>query len=254
MSGRLFLAAAVVAVAAAGATAQDRKLRSATEWLSADLKEEQADQIRNRGLLWVDHGAQLWQTAPRAESQSCQACHGDAAASMKGVATRFPRVIGGRLTNLEGAINACRTSRQGGAALAYDGQDLLGLTSYVAVQSRGMAMAVDVSGAARPFLEAGRDFYRTRQGQLNLACGQCHDDNVGRKLRGDTISSGLGTGYPAYRLEWQGLGSLYRRLRACQIGVRATPFGAGSDEHLALELYLAARAAGQPLEAPAIRK
>jgi len=50
------------------------------------------------------------------------------------------------------------------------------------------------------------------------------------------------------------MGSLHRRLRACSLGVRATQFPYGSAEYLALELYLAARAQGLPVEAPGIRR
>lgn len=117
-----------------------------------------------------------------------------------------------------------------------------------------MPLSVSADGAAKPFFEAGKAFYERRQGQLNLACTQCHDGLVGRKLRGDTISHGVGTGYPAYRLEWNGLGSLHRRLRACSLGVRATQFAYGSDEYLALELYLAVRARGLAVEAPGLRR
>jgi len=60
-----------------------------------------------------------------------------------------------------------------------------------------------------------------RQGQLNLACAQCHDDNIGRKLAGIEMPQAHPTGYPLYRLEWQSLGSLQRRLRNCMIGIRA---------------------------------
>jgi sulfur-oxidizing protein SoxA len=73
-------------------------------------------------------------------------------------------------------------------------------------------------------------------------------------LRGDTISHGVGTGYPAYRLEWNDVGSLHRRLRACSLGVRAIQFDYGSPEYLNLELYLAWRARGLPIETPAIRR
>jgi sulfur-oxidizing protein SoxA len=227
---------------------------SASAFLSPELKAEQADEARNRGMLWVEQGQALWQTPPAAGAPACTACHGEVQASMTGTATRYPKVMGGRVVNLEGAINACRTARQNAPALGYDSQDLLALTALVAHQSRGLPMAVVSNGPAADKIAVGRDFYETRQGQLNLACSQCHDDHVGRKLRGDTISGGVGTGYPAYRLEWQGVGSLYRRLRACQIGVRAEPFAAGSDEHLALELYLAVRANGLPIETPALRR
>ena len=61
------------------------------------------------------------------------------------------------------------------------------------------------------------------------------------------------TGYPLYRLEWQGLGSLQRRLRGCMTGVRAEPWPYGAPELVALELYLAARAGGMRMETPAVR-
>jgi sulfur-oxidizing protein SoxA len=245
------------AVGAAGLSANEpTPLVSATRFLSDELRGEQQDEARNRGMLWVDQGAELWRRAPATSQPSCATCHGDAKTSMSGVAARYPAIDAatGRLQNVEGRINACRERHQKSAPLAYESDDLLALTAYLAFLSRGRPVSVATDGAAAPALELGRRFWSERQGQLNLACTHCHDDNVGRRLRGDTISSGLPTAYPAYRLEWQGLGSLYRRLRACQIGVRAEPFQAGSDIHLALELFLADRARGAMIEAPAIRR
>ena len=53
-----------------------------------------------------------------------------------------------------------------------------------------------------------------REGQLNLACTNCHDDNFDKRLAGAPITQGQPTGYPLYRLEWQTLGSLERRCAA----------------------------------------
>ena len=125
--------------------------------------------------------------------------------------------------------------------LAYESDDLLALTAFLARQSTGLPFSVRIDGPAASHYAAGERFFFTRQGQLDIACNQCHDDLVGRKLRGDTISSGLPTGYPVYRLDWQKMGSLHRRLRACALGVRAEQLGYGSPEYLDLELYLAAR-------------
>ena len=73
------------------------------------------------------------------------------------------------------------------------------------------------------------------------------------RLGGSPIPQAHPTGYPIYRLEWQGLGSLQRRLRACMSGVRAEPFAWGAPELVELELYLARRARGMPLETPGVR-
>ena len=49
------------------------------------------------------------------------------------------------------------------------------------------------------------------------------------------------------------MGTLARRLRSCVAGVRAEPFAPGAVEWVELELHLAARARGMPLETPAVR-
>jgi sulfur-oxidizing protein SoxA len=230
--------------------------RSGSTFLSPALRAQQDDDGANPGMLWVAQGEQLWAEPAGASGKSCASCHGDAAASMKGVAARYPAIdaASGRLMNLELRINQCRSQRQGAPALAWESSELLALTSYVAFQSRGLPIKVAIDGPARPHFEAGREFFMTRQGQLNLACSQCHDDHWGRQLRGDTISQGHPTGFPIYRLEWQSAGSLQRRLRVCSLGVRAEVLDYGAPEYLALELYLAARAEGLPIETPALRR
>lgn len=246
----------VVMAALLPALAQAEPLPSGTSFLGDDLKARQADEAANPGMLWVDEGARLWETAQGPAGKACASCHGAAEDSMRGVAARYPAVDArsGDLLNLEGRINRCRVRHQGAEPYPYESDALLGLTAFVARQSLGMPMQVETGGAAAPFYEAGKAFFHRRQGQLNLSCAQCHDDNAGRPLRGDTISYGLGNGYPAYRLEWQSLGSLQRRLRSCSFGVRAVQFGYGSPEYLSLELYLAKRAEGVAVETPAIRR
>ena len=75
----------------------------------------------------------------------------------------------------------------------------------------------------------------------------------GRRLAGALIPQAHPTGYPLYRLEWQDLGSLQRRLRNCLTGVRAQPFSQGAPEYIELELFLMARAKGMAMETPAVR-
>ncbi|MCW8086590.1 sulfur oxidation c-type cytochrome SoxA [Sabulicella glaciei] len=226
------------------------EIRPTSEYLSPEIRAAQEDPSRHPGWLWVEEGEALW----RRGEPSCATCHGNIA-GMAGVAARYPMVAAdGTLLDLEGRIERCRTQHQGEPAFGRESDALLALTAAVALQSRGMPVAVATDGPAASFLEEGRRFYETRQGQLNLSCGQCHDDNAGRRLRGDVISNGLGTGYPAYRLEWNTMGSLHRRLRACSLGVRAEQLPLGSREYLALELFLASRANGLPVEAPGLRR
>ena len=216
----------------------------------------QADDTANPGMLWVTRGAALWREPAGADGKSCTSCHGDASTSMKGVATHYPRLDAGsaRLINLEGRIQQCRAQRQHASALDYESAELLALTAYVAHQSRGMPVNVTVDWQVRRNFEAGHAMFYRRIGQMNLSCAQCHQDNWGRKLGPETISQGHGVAYPAYRFEWQTLGSLHRRFRSCFAGVRAEPVPLGAPELLDLELYLAWRASSLPLETPGVRR
>jgi sulfur-oxidizing protein SoxA len=174
---------------------------------------------------------------------------------MKGVAARYPAFDAGRgrPIDLEQRVNICRADRQQATPLPFEGKELLALTAYIGRQSRGMPIETGNDERIKPFIEAGRDLFNRRQGQLNLSCAQCHDDNWGQKLAGAPVPQGHATGYPLYRLEWQSLGSLQRRLRNCIVGMRAEPYAFGAPEYVDLELYLMWRARGMKVETPAVR-
>ncbi len=249
----LLLVAAVSAPALADIPLEAR--RSGYADMGRETRAMQDDDATNPGMLWVLDGEALWRKKEGAAAKSCADCHGEAGASMKGVAARYPAYDPARskLLGLEERLNVCRVERQQAAPLAWESRELLALTAYVALQSRGLPIAPDASEGARAALEAGGALFHRRQGQLNLACAQCHDERHGAKLAGNPIPQGQSTGYPIYRLEWQGLGSLQRRLRNCMTGVRAEPYGYGSPELVGLELYLMWRARGMKLETPAVR-
>jgi sulfur-oxidizing protein SoxA len=229
--------------------------RSGFDAMSPRIQAMQRDDLQNPGMLWVADGQALWAAAPAPEQRSCAACHGNAAESMRGVAARYPAMdaVERRPVNLSQRINLCRTRHQSSAALPPESPARLSLEAFVAHQARGMPLAPPAHPLLDAARERGRGLYEQRIGQLNLACASCHDPLAGRSLAGNTIPQGHVSGYPIYRLEWQALGSLQRRLRACMSGVRAEPFEFGSDELVALELYLAQRSAGMPIETPAVR-
>jgi sulfur-oxidizing protein SoxA len=221
-------------------------LRSGVEFTGDEVRKLQADDFANPGMLWVVRGEKLWREPAGKEGKSCAACHGDAATSMKGVAARR--------ADLAGQVNACREGNQRAPAFAQESDDLLGMTAWIAHQSRGMPLAIRVDEAQRDRLDRGRELYMTRIGQMNLACTHCHDRNWGRRLGAETISQGHANAYPAYRLEWQSLGSLARRIRACYFGVRAPMPEYGAADLLALELYVTWRGNGLPVETPGVRR
>ena len=232
------------------------EVRSGSTFLQAETRALQEDDFSNPSYLWIDRGAVLYTQAPAEGGAVCASCHTAANRPLENAATRYPAfdAATNSLVNLEGRINLCRQQHQGLPPLAYESDDLLALTGYVASLSRGKPASVSTDGAAAPYYEMGRAYFFQRKGQLNLACSQCHNEHWGRKLRGDTISQGHGNAFPAYRLEWQTFGSLQRRLRDCDAGIRAEPLDYGSELYTAVELYLASRASGLPMESPGVRR
>lgn len=249
------LVSTLLAVAFAAGEIAPADRRSSFADMSPDSQAMQRDDTANPGMLTVLEGENLWKQRAGAADRSCADCHHDAAVTMRGVAVRHPayNAVLERPITLEERINLCRTEQQNATPLKWESPQLLALTTFVAHKSRGLPIAVAENEQTRPFIERGRRIFEQRQGQLNLSCAACHDDNWGGRLAGNPIPQGHPTGYPLYRLEWQSIGSLQRRLRGCLTGVRAEPYEYGSPEFVNLELYLMSRAKGLPLETPAVR-
>ncbi|MEP7294822.1 MAG: sulfur oxidation c-type cytochrome SoxA [Burkholderiales bacterium] len=239
--------ALLLLLAATQALAADAR-RSGFDDMSPQIQAMQRDDASNPGMLWVQDGEAMWK-------RDCAACHRDAATSMRGVAARYPAFDAtlNKPVTLGQRINQCRVVHQKTTPLAPESDALLGIESHVAMQSRGMPLAPPIDPRLQPFRERGEQLFRRRMGQLDFACTQCHDDHAGQRLGGSTIPQAHPTGYPQYRLEWQGMASLQRRLRSCMNGVRAEPFADDALEFTELELYLKQRASGMRLEAPAVR-
>ena len=251
----LFLIALLGAGAASAGEIPLAERKSGYEFMGRETRAMQDDDTANPAMLSVLDGETLWQRKDGSAAKSCADCHGDAHTSMKGVAARYPAFDAGRgrPVDLEERVNICRAEKQQATPLAFESKELLALAAYVGRQSRGMPIDIADEARIKPFLQAGRDMFTERQGQLNLSCAQCHDDNWGQKLAGAPIPQGHPTGYPIYRLEWQTLGSLQRRLRNCLFGMRAISYPYGAAEMVNLELYLMWRARGMPIETPAVR-
>ena len=229
--------------------------RSGFEFMGPSTQAMQKDDALNPGMLWVKDGEALWQQPAGQSGKACVTCHASAASSMRGVSARYPAFdeLLKRPIALSQRINQCRQKYQQAEPLRAESQELLSLESYVAHQSRGLPLSPPDDARLEPFRQQGQLRFLQRMGQLNLSCAQCHDDNAGGRLGSSLIPQAHHTGYPVYRLEWQSMGSLQRRLRNCMSGVRAEPFAYGAQELVELELYLAARAKGMLVEAPAVR-
>jgi L-cysteine S-thiosulfotransferase len=229
--------------------------RSGFAFMGESTQAMQKDDSLNPGMLWVGDGEALWKRPAGASGKACISCHAAAASSMRGVAARYPAFDDAlkRPITLSQRVNQCRQKHQQAEPLRAESQELLSLESYVAHQSRGLPVAPPDDARLEPYRQRGQQRFVQRLGQLGLSCAQCHDDNAGKRLGGSTIPQAHPIGYPVYRLEWQTMGSLQRRLRNCMSGVRAEPFAFEAQELVELELYLNVRAKGMAGETPGVR-
>jgi L-cysteine S-thiosulfotransferase len=251
----LFAALSPVFVGVVAADILPKDKRSGFQFMSPQTQAMQTDEASNPGMFSVIDGERLWQQPQGPANKSCASCHGDAAKSMRGIAARYPVYDEAKKQpiDLAGRINRCRQSQQSSAPLPRESDDLLALTTYVGYQSRGMPITPATDSRLMPFRDNGRRWFEQRLGQLQLSCAACHDDRWGARLGGSVIPQAHPTGYPLYRLEWQSVGSLQRRLRGCLVGVRAEPFPFGAPEYVDIELFLMSRASGLTMETPAVR-
>lgn len=248
------LPAAIIFIGMRSAQATDIR-KSGFDFMQPATQALQKDDTQNPAMLWVKDGEALWQRSEGQATKSCANCHGDATVSMRGVAGRYPAFSNAlnRPINLQQQINYCRSTKQQAESLPAEHQTLLSLESYVALQSRGLIIAPPNDAKLAQPRSRGETLFRQRIGQISLSCKDCHVDNAGKTLAGSVIPEAHPTGYPIYRLAWQGLGSLQRRLRNCMTGVRAEPYAFGGDELTALEVFLAWRARGMVIESPGVR-
>ncbi len=244
--GGVLLGLGLAALALAQPTAAADTRRSGFEFMSPAVQAMQRDDSANPAFLWVQDGRRRFEA-------DCQRCH--AVASLRGVAARHPawHEASAKPLTLAGRIRHCQQQHVRGPELAWESDALLGLEAFVAHASRGQPLAPPDDPRLAPARALGARLYVQPFGQLKLSCAQCHDALAGRRLGGSAIPQAHPTAYPLVRLEWQGLGSLERRLRQCLSGVRAEPFAFGSDELVALQLFLAQRAAGMVVESPGVR-
>lgn len=227
-------------------------------WLyrTEETRALQADSFQNPGMLYVERGAEVWNTVEGAAGKSCASCHGDAAQSMKGVGAKYPKwnEAAGKPFNIELQVDACRKNNLQAEPYKFDSADQKAVVTYIKHQSLGAPVGVDLAqGKMQSWWDRGKDLYYTRTGQLNLSCASCHEQNNGKYIRADHLSQGNVNGFPAYRLKDANIVSLHGRLRGCVRDTRAEMPKGFSDELMALEVYVTWRSSGLVVETPAVR-
>ena len=228
---------------------------SGYDYLTSEMQAMQDDPFGNPGMMTVEAGAALFAT-PGANGKSCASCHGAGGEQLdvKRIA-RYP-VYSAALkqpVTLRSRIISCRNSQLGGPPLDYASEAALQLETFVRHLAQGETVNVDVSGDLAPYYAAGEKLFRTRYGQVDVACHQCHDYHAGQQFRGQVLTQGQSNGFPVYRFTEGQMVGLQERFTECLSKLRAEPYPLGSEEYIALEVFMSARSNGLTIETPAIR-
>lgn len=229
-------------------------IMSGWHFRSDETQALEMDDFDNPGMIFVEIGQEQWDTVEGTEGNSCASCH-EGADSMAGVRAVYPKwdETAGEVQTLAMQINDCRESNMGAEPYGYTSGQMANMEALIALQSRGMPVNVAIDGPAQETWEKGKELYYTRTGQLELSCANCHEDNYGMMIRADHLSQGQINGFPTYRLKNARLNTVHARFKGCVRDTRAETFSPGSDDFVALELYVASRGNGLSVEGPSVR-
>jgi len=162
----------------------------------------------------------------------------------------------GAVITLELALNRCREAN-GEEPYSYVKDEMASLTAYMAFTSRGKPFDIKIPNDPRA-LEAyqkGAEYFYARRGQLNFSCASCHVQNPGNQIRTEVLAPALGivAAMPIYRSEWNGMGTMSRRLVTCNSQVRGVPLEPQDELYRDVEYYLTYMSNGLPVSGPGAR-
>ncbi|HRH79678.1 MAG TPA: sulfur oxidation c-type cytochrome SoxA [Thiobacillaceae bacterium] len=211
------------------------------------------NQAIHGGHFALDRGESLYKFLNRGGSFA--ACLGAGKGGLKGLRTSYPRYDKTlkRVVGLEEKIQICGAIE--GRVLENGSYDNSAISLYIAGFSKGMPMRIDVSkGPLKEAFERGRRLYHTRAGRMNFACATCHIHNVGKHLRGNTVTTPFGdvVHFPVYRTKYE-LQSLQLRFMECNLDTGTQPLLPGSPAYTDLEVFLSALSNGYAVTVPSER-
>jgi sulfur-oxidizing protein SoxA len=162
------------------------------------------------------------------------------------------------VVTLTGAINSCLTAAGQKKWNEKKGK-MADFQAYMVFQAKENETVVDVkiqSAAAQAAYERGKEYYYTQRGYLTLSCAECHVQGAGKRVRNEALSQLLGhtTHFPVYRLKWQGLGTLERRVDGCIKDQGQNPPKTNSKDMKELIYFMSYMSNGMKFDGPDIRK
>ena len=261
------LAALVAQAAYVPAQAQD----AAAEGIA---KYRELLQDGNPAELWEARGEDLWKQKRGPKNVSLEQCDiGKGPGVVKGAYTVLPRYFADadRVMDLETRLAYCMTTLQGftfaeATKTPFGGpnrrSDFEALVAYITAESRGMKMDAPMSHPKeKEAYRLGEKMFYYRGGPHDFACSTCHGEDAKRirlqdlpNLSKPEDARRAYTTWPAYRVSQGELRSMQWRLNDCFRQQRFPDLKFTSDASIALTTFLAQKAQGGVMNAPALKR
>lgn len=209
---------------------------------------------------YIAKGKKFWEDYRLPNGKPLSSCVGPA----KGLRARYPyfNPKDGKVHNLGLDLIHCQENagvpkdKSLGSKKGY--KDLVNVLSYLASESRGMKIDVQIPNDPRAVaaFNNGKEMWFRKTGRLNQSCADCHMYHSGQFVRAEHLHGGIGNtvAFPVYRYSKQKMFTLEKRLHGCMRDTGTIPYKAYSTPFLDLEYFLAYIDNGLVINGPGLRK
>ncbi|MDP1585803.1 MAG: sulfur oxidation c-type cytochrome SoxA [Bradyrhizobium sp.] len=214
------------------------------------------DPFVNPAAERIEVGAALFKQ-PGPNGKACITCHAAPATAFKRWAVEMPKWEP-RLKKVLGAEEFITRHAKATTGADYLMQSAANtdLSIYLHSLANGEAIKVDLSTPeAKAAFERGVELTKTKIGQFNFSCVDCHQVGANKWLRGQWLGESRGQfdHFPLWRTSRNEVWDIRKRLEWCNVQVRANELPPDAVEYGELELYLRKMNEGLKLAAPNIR-
>ncbi|NPA50614.1 MAG: sulfur oxidation c-type cytochrome SoxA [Epsilonproteobacteria bacterium] len=203
----------------------------------------------------IDEGEELYKNYKFKDGKGFKDCFKDPA--IRGEYPKFDTKKN-EVVTLSVAINNCLKAHGEKPWNLYKGK-MAKLKAYFAAASKEAKKKINIkipTKEAAQAYERGKEIYYSQRGYLKLSCANCHVQGSGSRVRAEYLSPLLGavTHFPVYRLKWQGVGTIERRIKGCEKNQGEKPHKGDSKWVRELIYFMTYMSNNLPVDGPDVRK
>ena len=174
----------------------------------------------------------------------------------------FPRYIEkfGRVVGLDQVLQGVMAEK-GHTPFTLKSKEMFAMSAYAKSIANEEKITIDIEAneAMKKAYALGKEVFETKRGGRGLACVSCHNPGVvGGILRTqplpDLAKANAGGTWPAYRMTKSSLRTLQRRFQGCMNNALLAVIPLGSEEMVALEVYVTNEAKGNKIAIPGLKR